>query len=110
MHLAKALGSRPIAKIERKDVREVRDNVAEGAGPIQSNRVVALFNRVMNWAVHEDRAKFNPAARLKKIGEEQRRERVLTNDELARVWAELDKPIEVDTKAGGLNAADLAAA
>ena len=110
MHLAKALGGRPIAKIERKDVREVRDNVAESAGPIQSNRVVALFNRVMNWAVDEDSAKFNPAARLKKIGEEQRRERILTNDELARVWAELDNPIEVDTKAGGLNAADLAAA
>jgi integrase len=53
---------------------------------------------------------FNPAARLKKIGEEQRRERVLTDDELARVWAELDNPIEVDAKAGGLNAADLAAA
>ena len=32
MHLAAALGSRPIAKIERKDVREVRDNVAENAG------------------------------------------------------------------------------
>jgi len=110
IHLAKALGDRQISEIERKDVREVRDVVLETAGPIQSNRVIALFNRVMNWAVDEDRAKFNPAARLKKVGEEQRRERVLTPDELARIWAELDAPIAVDTKAGGLNASDLEAA
>jgi len=99
---AKALRGRPIAKIERKDVREVRDNVAEEAGPSQSNRVVALFNGVMNWAVDEDRAKFNPAARLKKTGEEKRRERTLLPDEQCRVWAELDKPIEVDATAGSI--------
>lgn len=109
MHLAKALGRRQISKIQRKDVREIRDVVLERAGPIQSNRVVALFNRVMNWAVDEDRAKFNPAARLKKVGEERRRERILTNEELARLWAELDQPAVVDRKNGGLNHADLAA-
>ncbi len=61
-HLKEPLGSRPFAEIERKDVREIRDQVLERAGPIQSSRVVALSNRVMNWAVDEDRAKFNPAA------------------------------------------------
>lgn len=109
MHLAKPLGARLISKIERKDVREIRDVVLEKSGPIQSNRVVALFNRVMNWAVDEDRAKFNPAARLSKVGEEKRRERILTNDELARLWLELDRPLAVDLKNGGLNHADLAA-
>ena len=107
--LAKPLGNRLIAEIERKDVREVRDSVVENSGPIESNRVVALFNRVMNWAVDEDHAKFNPAARLKKVGEEKRRERVLSNDEIVRVWTALTKPLEVDVTKGGLNETDRAA-
>lgn len=109
LHLQSSLGSQKIEAIERKDVREIRDNVLEEAGPIQSNRVVALFNRVMNWAVDEDRAKFNPAARLKKVGEEQRRERVLTPEELKRVWHELAEPLVV-LPSGGLNETDLEAA
>jgi integrase len=110
MHLEEALGGIPFAEIERKDVREVRDVVAESAGPIQSNRVVALFNRVANWAVDEDRAKFNPAARLKKTGEERRRERILTNDELAQIWSVIDTPPQIDREVGGLTDIDLPAA
>lgn len=108
--LEKRIGERLVAEIERKDVREMRDTVAEKSGPIESNRVVSLFNRVMNWAVDEDHAKFNPAARLKKVGEEKRRERVLSNDEIARLWAELETTLSVDDVKGGLNAADLASA
>jgi integrase len=118
--LKKHLGERRIGDIERKDVREIRDTVVEKSGPIESNRVVALFNRVMNWAVDEDRAKFNPAARLKKVGEEQRRERVLTPDEFKRLWHELDQPVVVDSRPkgqkhdpnrkGGLTETDLQAA
>ena len=63
----------------------------------------------MNWAVDEDRAKFNPACRLKKVGEEQRRERVLTPEELKRVWHELAEPLVV-LPSGGLNETDLEAA
>ena len=120
LHLKKPLADKLIADIERKDIREIRDNVLDDSGPIQSNRVIALFNRVMNWAVDEDRAKFNPAARLKKVGEEQRRERVLTPDEFKRVWHELDQPLVVDSRPkgqkhdssrkGGLTETDLQAA
>ncbi len=108
--LLKPLGERLVSEIERKDVREIRDNVAQKSGPIESNRVVSLFNRVMNWAVDEDHAKFNPAARLKKVGEEKRRERVLSGEEIARLWGELDAALGVDETKGGLNAADLVAA
>ena len=110
LHLQEPLGTKRIDALERKDVREIRDNIFEAGNPIESNRVVALFNRVMNWAVDEDRAKFNPAARLKKVGEEKRRERVLTPDELRLVWLELEAPLAVDSEAGGLTKADLMAA
>lgn len=110
MHLRDEIGPRTFATLERKDVREIRDTVSEKAGPIQSNRVVALFQRVANWAVDEDRARFNPAARLKKIGEEQRRERVLTDSEIVSIWTEITRPLEVDHLKGGLTEADLPAA
>ena len=105
-----ALGPRVFAEIDRKDVGAVRDEVLEKAGPIQSNRIVALFNRVANWAVEEGHAKFNPAARLRKLGEERRRERVLTSDELTRLWAEFEREIVVDHSAGGQTEFDLPAA
>jgi len=105
-----ALGPRLLSEIDRKDVGAVRDEVLEKAGPIQSNRVVALFNRVANWAVEEGHAKFNPAARLRKVGEERRRERVLTPDELVRLWEEFDRAIVVDHWAGGQTEFDLPAA
>lgn len=107
-HLKAGVGAKAYADIARKDVRDIRDNVLQRSGPIESNRVVALFNRVMNWAIDEDRGKFNPAARLKKVGQERRRERVLSNDELKRLWAELDRPLSVDRDRGGLTHADLA--
>lgn len=108
-HLA-CLGHLPVGKLERKNVRDIRDKVLQAAGPIQSNRIVALFNRVMNWAVDEDRAKFNPAARLRKVGEENRRERTLSEQELKAIWQELGEELAVVPHVGGLNKADMKAA
>lgn len=108
-HLA-SIAHVPIGKLERKDVRDIRDKVLASSGPIQSNRVVALFNRVMNWAVDEDRAKFNPASRLRKVGEENRRERTLSESELKAIWHELGEELQVVPHVGGLNKADMEAA
>ena len=108
-HLAKPLGKVGFADIERQRVSEIRDVVAEESGEIESNRVVALFNRIANFAVDEGYAKFNPAARLRKIGTERRRERVFTDDELRRLWAELDRPLAIDHSVGGLTGLDIAA-
>jgi integrase len=104
-----ALGPRIFAEIERRDVGAVRDEVLDKAGPIQSNRVVALFNRVANWSVEEGHVKFNPAARLRKLGEERRRERLLSPDELVRLWDELNREIVIDRLAGGQTTFDLPA-
>jgi integrase len=90
-------------------VGAVRDDVLEKAGPIQSNRVVALFNRVANWSVEEGHAKFNPAARLRKLGQERRRERLLEPDELVRLWEEFDREIVIDRWVGGQTTSDLPA-
>lgn len=108
-HLAKPIGKVSFVDIERQLISEIRDEVAEKSGEIESNRVVALFNRVANFAVDEGYAKFNPAARLRKVGTERRRERVLSDDELRRLWTELEKPLSIDHTTGGLTGLDIAA-
>lgn len=70
--LRKPLGAMPFDLIERSHVGKVRDAVARNSGGIESNRVVALFQRIVNFAVDEGLAKFNPAPRLRKVGEEKR--------------------------------------
>ena len=88
-HLKDVLGNRAVVTIKRTDVAELRDNLAKNSGPILSNHVVALFNRVMNWAVDDGLIEFNPAARLRKVGETKPRERVLPEGDMPRFWSAL---------------------
>ena len=65
---------------------ELRDELAHRSGPVQSNHVIALFNRVMNWGVEEGLIEANPGARLRKVGDVRPRERVLAADHMRRFW------------------------
>ena len=90
-HLEPALGSRPVAEIKRTDIAALRDQLVTSSGPVSSNNIVTLFNRVMNWAVDEGLIEFNPAHRLRKTGEERPRERVLSESEIVAFWQALDR-------------------
>jgi integrase len=101
-----ALGPRIFAEIERRDVvPSVMKCWTKLA--IQSNRVVALFNRVANWSVEEGHVKFILPLGSARFGEERRRERLLSPDELVRLWDELNREIVIDRLAGGQTTFDL---
>ena len=53
--------------MKRADIGSLRDKVAKTGGPIASNNVLILVNRVLNWAVDEGLIEFNPASRLRKV-------------------------------------------
>jgi integrase len=89
-HLKAALGGISAKELRKPDISKVRDAIAKTA-PVQSNRVLALINRVLNYAVAEDLIEFNPAHRMRKAGPEQPRDRVLSDAELAKVWQSLDE-------------------
>jgi len=76
---------RSVRELTRRDVRMVVERVAERA-PIMANRVLALVRRMLNFAVDHDWIEANPAARVQKPGPENSRDRVLTHDELRRLW------------------------
>lgn len=88
-HIGPHLGSQPMADFRRQDVAKMRDYVFDHSGPVQSNRCLALVNRVLNFALEEDLIEANPAARMRKAGKEKPRERVLSDYEIVKIWRAL---------------------
>ena len=82
------LGSRPVADIKRSDVVRLLDHVEQKNGPVAADRTLAVLSKVFNWyAVRDDDFK-SPLVRgmHRTNGRERARSRVLTDDELRRLW------------------------
>lgn len=71
--------------LTRRDVRALVERVADRA-PVMANRVLALVRKMLNFAVDHDWIDANPAARVQKPAPENSRERVLTDEEIRRLW------------------------
>lgn len=100
-HVLPRWRDRDIASITRRDVIELLDAIvdngtkvrdADGAvrhvkgGPIAANRVLAAVRALLNWALRRGLIETTPAALVERPGEETRRERTLSADELRFVW------------------------
>jgi integrase len=81
-----ALGSMPIGSVRRSDVARLHDEIAVANGPIIANRTIELLGRVFNWFAARSDDFRSPMVRGM-LTPEQSRDRVLTDDELRRVWA-----------------------
>lgn len=77
---------RAIADITRQDVRQLVEQVAEAGAPIVANRVAALLSKMFAFALDRDLVQASPAVRIPRPGQEQARDRVLTEDELQALW------------------------
>lgn len=76
--------------LTRRDVRALVDGVVDRGAPVLANRVLALVRKMLNFAVDHDWIEANPAARITKPTREVSRERVLTDDEIRRLWRVLE--------------------
>ena len=94
LHLDPPLGAKPADEITLKLLAKVRDDLA-ASRPIESNRVVALFQRIVNWARLNGVIETNRAHGLPKVGAEKRRERVYSDDEIRALWAALHEPLAI---------------
>lgn len=79
-------GKRSIEEIRKRDVIALIDSIADRGAPIMANRVLAHVKRLLKWAASRDIIESDPAAHVEKVTPETKRERVLTDDELAAVW------------------------
>ena len=79
---------RRLATITRGDVRSL---LADIVAPSASNQTYKHLRKFFSWSVETDILISTPFAGLKKLHKDKSRERVLTDDELRRVWLAADK-------------------
>jgi integrase len=77
---------RSITDIRQHDILVLADTIADRGSVVMARRVLAYVHRLFRWAKGRGIIESNPAADLPKPGRETKRDRVLTDDELAAVW------------------------
>jgi integrase len=78
-------GARRIGEVSKADVLKLLDATADRA-PIQANRLLALTRKLFGWSQERGYIETNPCAGIKAPSKERARERVLTDDELRKLW------------------------
>ena len=77
---------RPAESITRRDAIELLDQVVARGHPIAANRRLALLRKIYDWGVERDMVPANPVAGVRPPAAERRRERVLSEPEIAALW------------------------
>jgi integrase len=81
--------NKPLAKIDRRDVIAIVDEINGRDAKYQGRAVLAQIKVFFGWAIERGHVQASPADRLKPsrlIGPASARQRVLTDDELAAFW------------------------
>ena len=91
-HVYPVLGARPIAEIRRSEIVRLLDGVEEGSGPSMATQTLALVRKVMNWHASRSDDFVSPVVKgmARTQPSETARDRVLTDDEIRKVWATKD--------------------
>ena len=88
-YLLPRFGNVRASDVSRADVRAMLEEIAERA-PVVANRVLALIRKIYNWAISQDILRHNPCQALPQPGIERRRDRVLSEKELKKVWKAIE--------------------
>ncbi len=93
-HLIPFLGARDFEGIRRSDVAALLDRVEDKSGTRQADAVLAVFSSMANWYAARSDSYVPPLARGMRRDDPhaRRRERILDDDELRRLWAVADGP------------------
>jgi integrase len=89
-HLIPAWGHLPIAKISRRHVHIVLDDLVDAGTGTTANRVLATTSKLFNWAVERGYIEASPATGVKAPTKEVSRDRVLTLEEIRKIWKAAD--------------------
>jgi len=89
--LLPALGSYHLSEIGRRDVLRLINGIKDRGAPIMANRTLTLLRTIFNFAVQQAIFDTNPTAGIRLPGREHRRERVLSEEEIALFWARLPR-------------------
>jgi integrase len=82
------LGQRPIDTIRRSEIVRWLDDIEDENGPVMADRTLSIVQRIFNWhALRSDDFR-SPIVRgmMRTSNKERARERILTDEELRKVW------------------------
>jgi integrase len=79
----------PASAFSKHDLRAARDAIAKTA-PTAANRFQAYLSPILAWAAAEDLIERNFSMEVIRVAAEVKRDRVLTHDEIRRIWAACD--------------------
>ena len=85
----KPLANMKAAQIRRADIRSILNELAKTA-PIQANRALAVVRKMFNWAIQQDIIENSPCTHIPRPGEENQRDRALSDEEIKKVWKALN--------------------
>jgi integrase len=85
MHVFPHWRDRPIADIATADALGLLETIAVKY-PIQANRVLHALRRPFRWAVQRRLINMSPVADIERLAPENKRERVLQDEEICRIW------------------------
>ena len=85
-HVFPVFLGKKVNEITKSDVVCLIDQISDEGSPIAANRVLAFIKRFFNWCTERDIIKVSPAVSIKVNKKEKSRDRVLTIEELAKVW------------------------
>ncbi len=92
------IGSVRIGDLHRRDINRVIDPILKRGSPTEAARCFAYLRAMVRWGVARGDLDRNPMEGMRKPGEQAPRERVLTDKELAAVWAALPKALRRSTQ------------
>jgi integrase len=84
------IGNTTARHVSRARIRELLDSIARTA-PIEANRTLATVRKIYNWALSQDLVESNPCQGIPSPGTEHRRDRVLSEVEIRKLWTEFDQ-------------------
>ena len=84
------LGNRKAKDVIKRDILFLLDRVAGRGASIAANRTLAVTRRMFNFAMERDMIESTPCYAIKAPSKENRRDRVLSEDEIRAFWHGLD--------------------
>jgi integrase len=84
---------RTVHDIRRRDVIELVEDIATDR-PYMANRTLATLSKFFGWCVARDIIEVSPASGIDQPGREAARDRILSDDELRKLWIAAGDPVE----------------
>jgi integrase len=81
-----AIGDKAAASVGKAELHDMLDTIIDRGTPIAANRTLAVVKKLYRWALSRGYVDRDPCASIAKPADETKRDRVLSDSELASVW------------------------